>query len=121
MQKRFHPSVNLSKRIYPHVHNMDGFYVCKLKKFANGEKSQEAISNAKEELDLKQKEKAKKQKLNQKKKAQKQKKYEEKKNEEKEKAEKKADDNAPKNEKKRDKKAEAKKQEQKKKAEEAPK
>lgn len=71
MQKRFHPSINLSKRIYPHVHNMDGFYVCKLKKFANGEKSQEAISTAKEQLEVKHKEKAKKQKLNQKKKAQK--------------------------------------------------
>lgn len=105
MQKRFHPSINLSKRIYPHVHNMDGFYVCKLKKFANGEKSQEAISTAKEQLEVKQKEKAKKQKLNLKKKAQKQKKQEEKKNEPKEEPVKKEDGAPSASDKKRDKKA----------------
>lgn len=33
--KRFHPDVALCKRIYPHIHNLDGFFVCKLKKISD--------------------------------------------------------------------------------------
>ena len=38
---RFPKSMKLAKRIYPHVHNMDGFFFCKLKKYANGPKKRE--------------------------------------------------------------------------------
>mmetsp|Transcript_16576 Transcript_16576/g.33950 ORF Transcript_16576/g.33950 Transcript_16576/m.33950 type:complete len:607 (-) Transcript_16576:1028-2848(-) len=39
-QFRFHPSLEEARRIYPHLHNLDGFFICKLQKFANGIRKQ---------------------------------------------------------------------------------
>ena len=37
-EKHFHPSIANARRIYPHIHEIDGFFIAKLKKYNDGPK-----------------------------------------------------------------------------------
>eukprot|EP00026_Physarum_polycephalum_P004453 Phypoly_transcript_04472.p1 GENE.Phypoly_transcript_04472~~Phypoly_transcript_04472.p1 ORF type:complete len:487 (+),score=97.68 Phypoly_transcript_04472:534-1994(+) len=49
--KAFHPSLKLSRRYYPHAHNIDGFFVCKLHKFANGIRTEKDKPTEEEQIE----------------------------------------------------------------------
>eukprot|EP00092_Neocalanus_flemingeri_P016040 GFUD01017360.1.p1 GENE.GFUD01017360.1~~GFUD01017360.1.p1 ORF type:complete len:739 (-),score=265.57 GFUD01017360.1:1330-3546(-) len=48
-EQRYHPTMNLCKRYYPHTHNMDGFFVAKIKKLSNIIPGQDPEVKAKKE------------------------------------------------------------------------
>jgi ribosomal RNA methyltransferase Nop2 len=58
-ENRFNPKCSLTRRVYPHVHNMDGFFIAKIQKIKDGEKkiaatnevSQPVIAKKKKKVD----------------------------------------------------------------------
>ena len=40
-EKRFNDRMKYCIRVFPHIHNLDGFFICKLKKIRDGERTLE--------------------------------------------------------------------------------
>ena len=63
-EKHFHPTISNTRRIYPHIHNIDGFFIAKLKKYNDGPKIKGEIQKKENEKKNKNKEKKKKKENN---------------------------------------------------------
>ena len=63
-EKHFHPSIANTRRIYPHIHEIDGFFIAKLKKYSDGPKLKGDGEKKEEKKNKKEKIKRKKKKLN---------------------------------------------------------
>ena len=48
---RFNDQVKLARRYYPHVYNMDGFFICKIKKLQNGAREKQDKKRKREEVE----------------------------------------------------------------------
>ena len=52
-EKHFHPSIVNTRRIYPHIQEIDGFFIAKLKKYSDGPKLKDNEKKEKKEKKIK--------------------------------------------------------------------